>query len=158
MIQRLQTIYLLAISIISIILVYVDLPFFEETGKVAEQYEATTITVDYNSTDTLNEQVEENDSLKYFLRGISLLSLALIFLYKNRKLQMKLVISIIALTGMVFAIMYGRSYGMDYTTLDTERHLLSGALVPLSFIILSYLAYRGINNDEKLVKSLDRIR
>jgi len=158
MIQRLQSIYLLAICVISAVLVLADVPFYKESGFVSNQNTKTSITIDYNSTETINEHVGDNDGLVYFLGATALLAFVSIFLYRKRKLQLKLVMGLFAMVVVVVVGMYSYTYGKDYTQLETERQLLTGAFVPLSMIILAILAYRGIRRDEKLIRSLDRIR
>ncbi len=85
--------------------------------------------------------------------GMSLLTLADVFLYKNRKTQDLLCMVLIAL-GVVY-----------YVALAVFNHQLDGALVltwpmalPAAAIVLLFLAHKGIQHDEKLVRSLDRIR
>ncbi|MBO6517050.1 MAG: DUF4293 domain-containing protein [Bacteroidia bacterium] len=158
MIQRLQSIYLLGIAIIACVLLLADIPFYQESGKVDAEHASTTITIDYNSTDTSSEQVGRNDGLIYFLGATALLSLAALFLFKNRKLQLRLVMGICVMIIVVFVGMYTYSLGKAYTSIDTQTQFLSGAVIPLSMVILALLAYRGIRRDERLVRSLDRIR
>ena len=42
--------------------------------------------------------------------------------------------------------------------LHTDWHLRLASVLPLVNLVLSYLAIVGIGKDEKLVKSLDRLR
>ena len=158
MIQRRQSIYLLVIAIISIVLVLSDIPFYQETGAVSAEHATTTITVDYNSTDTSSEQIGTNHSLIYFLLAAGALALISIFLFKNRKLQLRLIFGVIVLLVVIVVGMYGYSFGQDYTTVGTQVKVLPGGLVPLSQFVFALLAYRGVQRDEKLVRSLDRIR
>ncbi|MFT5724790.1 MAG: glucan phosphoethanolaminetransferase (alkaline phosphatase superfamily) [bacterium] len=167
MIQRLQTLYLLAVAAISLVLVLSDIPFYQETGKPVSsgengtktiEFESTTIIVDYNSTETTEAFIGKNDMLIYFLSASALLSFISIFLYKNRKLQLRLVFGIIVLTVVVFAAMYLFSFGNHYTDVDTQRSILMGSIIPIASLILALMAYRRIDKDEKLVRSLDRIR
>ncbi|MFT5513710.1 MAG: putative membrane protein YedE/YeeE [Bacteroidia bacterium] len=167
MIQRLQSLYLLAIVVISSLLIFSDIPFYSETGKpvttneeTGEQieYESTTVTIDYNSTQSVDAPIGRNHTLIYFLGCIGLLSFITIFLYKNRKLQLRLVFGILVFTVIVFVSMYMLSFGNHYTDLDTQKSLLTGAGIPLALLVFAFLAYRRIGKDEKLVRSLDRIR
>lgn len=167
MIQRLQSLYLLAIVVISSLLVFTDIPFYSETGKpvMADEktgelieYKSTTVTVDYNSTQAIDAPIGVNHTLIYFLGGIAVLSLITIFLYKNRKLQLRLVFGILVLTVVVFVSMYLLSFGNNYTDVDTHESVLNGAGIPLAILVFAVLAYRRIGKDEKLVRSLDRIR
>ena len=84
--------------------------------------------------------------------GISLvLSLITIFLYKDRKLQLKLCIAGIILSILLLAIYFN------------EMRKLSGSISLSSVfvfgILIGYImAARGVWKDEKLIKSLDKLR
>lgn len=158
MIQRIQSVYLLLVAIISTTLVLSDVPFYTETGIPEDTQDKLTITVDFNSTDTATEQVGRNDMLVYFLGAVSLISIIAIFLFKNRKLQMRLALANIGFLIVVFAAMYMRSFGSDYTAAETEQSVLAGFFIPLTIGVFSFLAYARIKKDEKLVRSLDRLR
>ncbi len=167
MIQRLQSLYLLAIVVISSVLIFSDIPFYEETGKPVDtneatgevtEYEMTTITVDYNSTQTLEGKIGANQSLIYFLSVVGLLAFVTIFLYKKRPLQLRLVFAILVMSIIVLVSMYLLSFGNAYTAIDTKKSLLAGALIPVAMFVFGLLSYKRIQKDEKLVRSLDRIR
>lgn len=167
MIQRLQSLYLLAIVVISSVLIFSDIPFYQETGKPVEEnkstgeiteYETTTIIVDYNSTETTEGTIGPNQSLIYFLSALGLLALATIFLYKKRPLQLRLVFAILVMSIIVFVSMYLLSFGNEYTSINTKKSILAGAVIPMAILVFGILSYKRIQKDEKLVRSLDRIR
>ncbi|MBI3139348.1 MAG: DUF4293 family protein [Sphingobacteriales bacterium] len=85
--------------------------------------------------------------------GASLvLSTVTIFLYKNRPRQAWL-----CLAGILITILLLLLYIKEMNQLIKPVPALS-ALLPV-FVLLSYImAWRGIRNDEKLVKSLDKLR
>ena len=86
------------------------------------------------------------------LTGASiLLSLVTIFLYKDRKLQFRLCIAGVALSALIIVL-----YFMEMKKLSGSISLWSVFvfLIPVSFI----MAARGIRKDEKLIKSLDKLR
>ncbi len=75
-----------------------------------------------------------------------------IFLYKNRKLQGRL-----ALLGIVISILNIFLYykqTQKFTIGNYDLTALLAILIPVFF----FLAFRGIYRDQKLVKSLDRLR
>ncbi len=167
MIQRIQSIYLLVIVIISLVLVLSDIPFYQETGKpvtfseeTGDQtiLEKTSITVDYNSTDTPEGQVAANNATISVLAIVAGLALITIFLFKNRKLQLKLTFGVIVATIVLFGSMYLLTFGNNYTEIDSNREVLLGSFIPVAIILFAILAYQRISKDEKLVRSLDRIR
>jgi hypothetical protein len=81
-------------------------------------------------------------------------SLVTIFLYKNRDLQFKVTLILFALSilNLVF-------YYMGFNKLiETERTVGITAVIALVIPLLLLVAARGIYQDHKLVKSVDRLR
>ena len=89
---------------------------------------------------------------------LSFLTFINIWLYKKRKLQIRIcVYSIILAFGLIGLIYY--YFVIGFRQLDQPAYALRFPLVvPVIFIILIYLAFRGIRKDEILIRSLDRIR
>ena len=87
------------------------------------------------------------------LTGASLvLSTVIIFLFKDRKLQMKL-----CLLGMIAAVLIIILYIMQMNKL-TKATIALFAVLPFAVLAGYFLAFRNIRKDEKLVKSLDKLR
>lgn len=85
----------------------------------------------------------------------ALLSLFIIFQYKNRKSQIKLIL-INLLVAIVAVILF---YQQTQLFVPGESSPFFLALIfPVISIFFLILALRGINKDEKLIKSLDRLR
>jgi glucan phosphoethanolaminetransferase (alkaline phosphatase superfamily) len=88
---------------------------------------------------------------------VPLLSLAVIFLYKKRNIQILLakilIFLIIAFTGasLVYSWLIISKYDAAF---DSWYKLF----IPVIQLILSILAYRGVKKDDDLVKSYDRLR
>ncbi|HVI45498.1 MAG TPA: DUF4293 domain-containing protein [Chitinophaga sp.] len=94
---------------------------------------------------------------------IILIALICIFLYKKRKVQFRFTIFNILFTVAALAYQY-------YIVQETANRLAGGgvsitsasylpaAFLPILIIIFLFLAARGIYKDEKLIKSLDRLR
>lgn len=154
MIQRIQTIYLLLVAIISITLFNIDIPYF----TVANLESNEEILVDYNSTDMGQELIGVNMGLIYFLLSTGIMAFTAIFLYRRRKLQMRLTAGCMIFVLVVLVNMYWYSYKMDYFDGNSIATLQPVAAVPISLLLLSLLAFLRIRKDEKLVRSLDRIR
>lgn len=87
----------------------------------------------------------------------ALLALISIFLYRNRKLQLRLIaLTLIGvLAGIALAVVLFMRQGI---TLDSNIQDGIGAYLPLAAILFLALAYRFIQKDEKLVRSMDRLR
>lgn len=141
MIQRIQSLWFLLASVAGF-LTY-QLPLWE--GRLME-----------NGIKKFNA----TDNLLFFAltMAISILALATIFLFKNRQLQKKLsVIGILVSLGLIALEFY---FVNDFkTTLNlSESTWKPGALMPILIAIFFFLALQGIRKDEKLIKSLDRLR
>lgn len=85
--------------------------------------------------------------------GVSLiLSAAIIFLYKDRKLQIKL-----CLLGLLLAVVIILLYILQMKKL-TNATLALSCILPFAILAGYFMAFRNIRKDEKLVKSLDKLR
>ncbi len=158
MIQRRQSIYLVVIAIICAVLIFTDVVFYKVSGNLADNPNNYEIAVDYNSAESADSTIGSTDLLIYFLSATGLIALITIFLYNNRRLQSRLVLALFAFAIIIYFGMYKASYGIDYVTENVQHEITAGAFVPISILLLAFLAYRGITRDEKLVRSLDRIR
>ena len=86
---------------------------------------------------------------------IALLHFIVIFLYKKRILQIRiLVFSMVLLLGL-----FGLFFYYTYVGISGAKVALKIPVVfPIVAVILDYLAIRGIGKDEALIRSLNRIR
>ncbi|MDZ4795094.1 MAG: DUF4293 domain-containing protein [Bacteroidota bacterium] len=75
-----------------------------------------------------------------------------IFLYKDRKLQIKL-----CLLGLLVSLTIFVLYFMSMQKLLSSTPAL-WVILPLAVIVGFYMAFRNIRKDEKLIKSLDKLR
>jgi peptidoglycan/LPS O-acetylase OafA/YrhL len=135
MIQRQQSLWL-ALSTISSFFTY-KLPFYTGTLK-----------------DGAYEELDgANNFFLLVLTGISLiLSLVTIFLFKDRKLQLKLAAGGAALALLILILYFS---GMK----QFLKGSLSFTCIFAFAVLVGYImAARGIWKDEKLVKSLDKLR
>ena len=154
MIQRIQTIYLAIVTALSGLLLQGSiLTLLGDSGEIYK--------LNWNGLfqieNGLSIQSEKTLPLTILLITVPILSLLAMFLFKRRKLQIRVtVISTLLLLGAFILILYyiyyaGKSLGADY--------IFSIKLVfPLVGAVLGYLAFRAILKDELLVKSYDRIR
>jgi len=84
--------------------------------------------------------------------ALGVAALIAIFLYKNRKLQLR-----ISLAAMLLALLNILLYFNQTQHFAEGKHDLT-ALIALCIPVFLLLAAKGIYNDQKLVKSLDRLR
>ena len=91
-----------------------------------------------------------------------LLPVTTIFLFKNRPLQMRLIIIAMGLQGAALVSMVlkclDKTEGNKFVFGMLGSQLYIGLVIPLISMILLYMAYHGVHSDEKLVKSADRMR
>jgi len=160
MIQRIQTIYLLLIALISGLLIFVNPSYAELKGfDKWTQGEKGNISVRFNTAvyDVKGNVVQtENLSLMtYTLAVICLLALFGIFLFKNRRLQALLTaFNYILIALMVYYIVRYR----DNISQEVETDAAIGLFFPLFLPVFNFMALRRISYDEELVRSSDRIR
>ncbi|MDX2414778.1 MAG: DUF4293 domain-containing protein [Bacteroidales bacterium] len=154
MIQRIQTIYLALVAALSGILLYGNI--VNLVGENGESY-----SLSYRGISLMHdgaaEIVEKSLPLTILLFALPLLFLISIFLFKNRKLQIRLtVFSTLLQAGALIMILYY----VFFTVNKLGASLLFNVKItfPLIGVILGYLAFRAILKDELLIKSYDRIR
>jgi len=153
MIQRIQTLYLL-ISVVVINLLFL-LPINELTNS--EHILRFTIFGISEIVLDKSELIIETMPL-LVLTSFSALSLFFsIFLFKNRRLQTRLVVySIVVLIGLQTLFIF---YLYKITTLNQTNFSFSpGLFLPIVAAFIAFLAFRAIRKDDELVKSADRIR
>jgi peptidoglycan/LPS O-acetylase OafA/YrhL len=139
MIQRIQSVYLLVAGIFAA-LTY-KFPFYSGNlvGKDnVQKFEKLT--------------ASSNFLLMIFTAGLTAGALIIIFLYKNRKQQLWLTLAAAALSvlNLVFYFSGIKNF--------TSGNISLTAVLALGIPVLLLLAARGTWKDEKLVKSLDRLR
>lgn len=150
MIQRIQSVWLLLAALISMLLFYFDI-----------------VTINYEST---GSEIDQSFSLMGFgIQGYLLAALAAalvilpflaIFMFKNRKKQILVTILAMVLNfGFVaFSIMAIGSFTTNHQPAVTGSTYGMAAFVPLITVIFLFMAIKGIRKDDKLVKSVDRLR
>jgi peptidoglycan/LPS O-acetylase OafA/YrhL len=106
---------------------------------------------------SLNKELTfAQDDTKMFILTItaSLFSALAIFIFKNRKLQMKLIrlaILVIAVISVRLGLLLGNTefeFTLNYNCIG---------LLLFAFAALA-MAYRGVKKDDDLIRSVDRIR
>lgn len=136
MIQRIQSIWLLLASACAF--AGYKFPYYSGTNQKG--------VADYQ----LN--ASENFPLIIVTGIIAVLALFLVFLYKNRTLQLRLCLLGILLEALLIFLYYREVRTFSTGTLSLTSILQSGVII--SF----FLAARAINKDEKLIKESDRLR
>lgn len=154
MIQRIQTIYLLLASVLTMLMFF--LPVAELISTDGQLY-----TLNYRSISLTQanppQQVLYTYPMAILFTLIMLLSITAVFLFKNRKLQMRITMLAILLALGATGLMAFYIFGAMDVEIETIHYGLT-TIIPLVDIVFLFLAYKGIQKDEKLIKSMDRIR
>lgn len=92
--------------------------------------------------------------------GMTVLPLVAIFLFKNRKKQKSQAMFALLVSVGFIALNLFRIENFNSSTAPTPQNgaYQLGSLLPVFVILFLILAIRGINKDEKLVRSIDRLR
>jgi hypothetical protein len=136
MIQRIQTLWLLLTSICAF--ASVKLPFYFGSLEVP----GPTITI----------TPYDHFMLLVFVIATGLVALINVFLYSNRSLQIK--ISVVGVLLGLVNLMHYFLYMRNFKTGGLSLYSILSFLVPVFFI----LSIIGMYKDQKLLKSLDRLR
>jgi glucan phosphoethanolaminetransferase (alkaline phosphatase superfamily) len=155
MIQRIQSVYLSIIALISLLLIKGSIIVFsEKTGSI--------IILTFNGIFRKNsgqgsELIEKLLPLSILLILIVIVSLITIFVFKNRKIQMRLAMFLMIIsTLLIIAFIHGSIIIISKFGASITPGIKM--ILPPVILILSVLAYRGIKKDDQLVKSYDRLR
>ena len=152
MIQRIQTLYLLAVAAFMAAAIFTPLAYF---AAGVEEYKLFAF--------ALKSATAEYSTIYMgvIVALAAIVPLVNIFLFKNRLLQIRLcAVELVLLVGSaVFMALYYFLSNRMFSQLEFSAHGMHIAIIfPIIAIILDYLALRAIFKDEMLVKSLDRIR
>ncbi len=136
MIQRIQTIYLLLVALVSGLL-----PFWANL---------------WSDTDGTEIYARDEIVVLVLFLASAVLALIAVLQFKNRKNQfvlnrLNMILSLFLLGFFVY-----RSLNLSGETSVSEKGI--GMLIPVFSIVLLVLANRAIKKDEDLVKSVDRLR
>lgn len=151
MIQRIQTLFLLAVVILSGLMLTGDLIIMDSgTGTLFNISVA-------GLGEVGGSLLQRLWPLSFIIGLVPVLALAAVFLFKKRPLQMRITMFIMLLSlgtiilGAFYVIMFDRK--IEVTVIWRIK-----TLFPLISAILAWLAYRAIMKDDLRVRSYDRLR
>lgn len=149
MIQRIQSLFLLGVIILSVLLYFLPVYGFSELAGAS---------VDSGATRPVKDLTIANNTLLMILNGaIAAFSLLGIFLYKNRSLQMRVCRLNILLTCVLMVLLYFAADTLS-SGMNQQIHFRYGAYLPFFDILFLFLANFYIRKDDELVRSADRLR
>jgi Domain of unknown function (DUF4293) len=150
MLQRIQTIFLLLISLLSTLFYFVT---FQKVTYGNTEYSLTII------SGFTEEMAKSTVFLPFSINSlIVLLSLITVFLFKNRKLQMKLCSLLAIVSSILCILLIAFIYIKTDAVAKYEVTYNIYSIIPAINIVLAFIAKRFIKSDEELVRSADRIR
>lgn len=152
MIQRIQSIWLLLASLTLVMLLV--LPIITKTYEGKELWMLATGL--YQKADKGTLKVTSYLPLAAATVLIALAALFNIFLFRNRQLQKQICNVVIILTVMLSVWMVVVAQQIPGGLNNYQLNV--GAFMPLLSILFCFLATRGIQNDERLIRSADRLR
>jgi hypothetical protein len=146
MIQRIQSVYLFLSVIAMGLLLY--LPVW---GSV------NTVSLPPSPVTSGNVGVYAHPLLLLTWVAAMLVQLVTIFMFKKRKIQIRMGQSAILLNVLfLIASFFLISYGPGFT--NALHNFKAGAILPFISIFLLILANRNIRKDEELIRSMNRLR
>ena len=155
MIQRIQTLYLALATALSAFLL--QGPIVRLVTDSGASYELNYRGIFSVDDGLLTGVIEKSVTLTVLLITVPLLFLAAIFLFKRRKLQIRLTVFATLLLIGAFLLML---FYIFYTGSKIEAEMIFNVklVLPVAGAVFGYLAFRNILKDELLIKSYDRIR
>jgi hypothetical protein len=150
MIQRIQSVFLLLTTLLAVLFL---------TGELIDFQNGHRLIFSGIVSDDRIAGINESQSLLLTVisLAIPLLALIIIFMYKNRRMQMRLTALLIFLVILQVAAVIWYTMGAA-DTFETRPIPGIRMILPLLMFVFSVLAYRGIKKDENIVRSYDRLR
>ena len=169
MIQRVQTLFLLGVTILMLVLLFV--PIWQKEAKPANTAVKKKVILTAMNVSLVQSQATadaatmayKSQESTWYIATLAIITaiiaLVSVFRYKNRLLQLKLgVLNTALISGLIGTIFLGISQGDRLMTDSLEQEFLIGFFLPPIAIFLNFMANRFIRKDENLVRSVDRIR
>ncbi len=152
MIQRIQTLYLLVVTALMSLTLFMPIASFVVGGQT---YELTAFAL------SCEDASHTTLWMGIMLSLATVLPFITIFLFKKRTLQVRLcAVELVLLLGSL--VLIGLYYWLTSRIFEgleiDHRQFGWAAPMPIVSMVLTYLASRAIFKDEVLVRSLDRIR
>lgn len=161
MIQRLQSLYLFAISLLSMLMLATNMGMIDGKGNASDLIKQYAIgafsNTFYYTAETAAHLPDFTRIVCFLLMGIY--AIMILFMYKNLKQQFKFarlnyILISLSLFGIYFSVfkatigLYGNS----------TQHYSMGLFLPLLALVFNFFACRGIKRDIDLIGSADRLR
>ncbi len=148
MIQRKQSVFLLLAALASFVCLMLPVGVFHPEGVGVDSVMYNLFILDGNGV----ASYVSSPLFVVLLLG-SLMSLVTVFLYRNRRLQMKMC----SFNVLIHVIWYAAFFVLAYSNAGTFS-FRNASILPLVSMIFIIMARHGVKADEALVRAADRIR
>jgi lipopolysaccharide export LptBFGC system permease protein LptF len=140
-----------------ITLIFLSGRFLSFTDKTGAVIKVTFNGIFRDITGQSPEMIEKLLPLSVLIILIPIISIITIFIFKNRKIQLRLTWFLIILASVFVIALIHVSFSIIS---KFEARIIPGfkMILPIFILIFSILAYKGIMKDDQLVKSYDRLR
>ena len=156
MLQRIQSVLLAVVVALGVVFSFIAVLGYSGYESYFEMGAYKTINIE------TGELLLKNMGVGVLQGIVILISALVIFLYKNRGLQMKLLkLNILFIALQIVALVFysdAVKSAINSDTADISVSYKFGAIIPILCLILTYLAIRYIKKDDDLVRSADRLR
>ena len=167
MIQRIQSIYLLLAAALMATFLFCPIAqfttpdgiySFTSQGVSTVMAEPAAIPAEAGAAITQTSVFTPTWGIMALGAVIALLAVVAIFLYKNRPTQARICMINAFFLVTFYIIIFLSGYTFHEDLAATATSWSACVVIPFVALVLDILAYRAINKDERLVRSLDRIR
>lgn len=172
MIHRIQSIYLLVVSVLMLFLLVLPIAEIAVERKEAISEKETADAKEIVIYKNYGAVIYSQDKAKTFFSTwpvtaltciIGLISFINIFLFTTRMLQIRIcifnILLLVGLSGLTYYYFTAIKKQIIISNLAIIEHTFDISVVfPVISIVFTFLAYRGIRKDELLVRSYERLR
>lgn len=159
MIQRIQSIFLLLMTIVMLAILFV--PIWIKSNPYTEEIVVLNA-FNLTYTQSITQEIIEQKSTIYiciFSILSSIISAFSIFQYKKRLTQIKLgALNSLLIGGIIFICYFFSNKGENILSTDILSEFKIGFFLPLFALFFNFLSNRFIRKDEKLVQFGNRMR
>lgn len=155
MIQRIQSLYMLLAVIIAVVMFFIPIASFGVLDGEPLKFQFLEF------EPFLSMGVKKQIMLTPVITNVivAVLLLVNIMLYKNRKLQRRLLMIIVVINlATLGSSFYVADQIENLAAVTSKAYYEVGVYLPLGIMVLLAMANSGIRKDDKLVKSADRLR
>ncbi|MBR1631888.1 MAG: DUF4293 domain-containing protein [Paludibacteraceae bacterium] len=157
--QRIQSLYMAVIAILSMVMAFVPV------ASLMEETSGKTYELKFPGFVAAGEQGETILNMWWIyvlLFAIAIVAVVAFFMYKNRTMQQRLLVfDTVLMVGYYVLFFLGLSStksALAELGHETTWHMYFAFCLMLINIVLSVMSIRAIRSDEELVRSVDRLR